>query len=133
LRPPADQLDLAARRAVQDRERSDQPHRGDLHPRPLRRVLGLEHVRNVPQRGDPGHPVRAPMSLAQGGLEKLVSVRGELFDTRRSRPSTGSGRAVLVWNWETGMIRKTMFAALLACAATPALAQNGPPPSPYAP
>ena len=31
------------------------------------------------------------------------------------------------------MIRKTMLAALLACAATPALAQGGPPPSPYAP
>jgi len=31
------------------------------------------------------------------------------------------------------MIRKTLLAGLLACAATPALAQNGPPPSPYAP
>ena len=31
------------------------------------------------------------------------------------------------------MIRKLLFAALLGCAATPALAQNGPPPSPYAP
>jgi hypothetical protein len=31
------------------------------------------------------------------------------------------------------MIRTTLVAALLACAATPALAQNGPPPSPYAP
>src|SRR6187549_586717 len=31
------------------------------------------------------------------------------------------------------MIRKTLLAGLLACAATPAMAQNGPPPSPYAP
>ena len=31
------------------------------------------------------------------------------------------------------MIRKTLLAGLLACAATPALAQGGPPPSPYAP
>jgi len=31
------------------------------------------------------------------------------------------------------MIRKTVLAGLLACAATPALAQNGPPPRPYAP
>ena len=31
------------------------------------------------------------------------------------------------------MLRKTLFAALLACLATPVLAQNGPPPSPYAP
>ena len=31
------------------------------------------------------------------------------------------------------MIKRTLLAALLACAATPALAQGGPPPSPYAP
>ena len=31
------------------------------------------------------------------------------------------------------MIRTTLLAGLLACAATPAMAQNGPPPSPYAP
>ncbi len=31
------------------------------------------------------------------------------------------------------MIRKTLLAGLLACAATPALAQGGPPPSPWAP
>jgi len=31
------------------------------------------------------------------------------------------------------MIKKTLLTALLACAATPALAQNGPPPSPFAP
>lgn len=31
------------------------------------------------------------------------------------------------------MMRTAIPAALLACAATPALAQNGPPPSPYAP
>ena len=31
------------------------------------------------------------------------------------------------------MIKKTLLAGLLACAATPALAQGGPPPSPYAP
>ena len=31
------------------------------------------------------------------------------------------------------MIRKVLLASLLACAATPALAQNGPPPSPYVP
>src|SRR5687768_12723227 len=31
------------------------------------------------------------------------------------------------------MIRKLFFAALVGCAATPALAQNAPPPSPYAP
>jgi len=31
------------------------------------------------------------------------------------------------------MIRKLFLAGLLACAATPALAQGGPPPSPYAP
>jgi len=31
------------------------------------------------------------------------------------------------------MIRIALLAGLLACAATPALAQNGPPPSPYAP
>jgi hypothetical protein len=31
------------------------------------------------------------------------------------------------------MIRTTLLGALLACAATPALAQNAPPPSPYAP
>ena len=31
------------------------------------------------------------------------------------------------------MIKKLLFTALLACAASPALAQNGPPPSPYAP
>jgi hypothetical protein len=31
------------------------------------------------------------------------------------------------------MIKKALLTALLACAATPALAQNGPPPSPYAP
>jgi len=31
------------------------------------------------------------------------------------------------------MIRTALLAGLLACAATPAMAQNGPPPSPYAP
>jgi len=31
------------------------------------------------------------------------------------------------------MIKKALLAGLLACAATPAIAQNGPPPSPYAP
>ena len=31
------------------------------------------------------------------------------------------------------MIRKLFFGALMLGAATPALAQNGPPPSPYAP
>lgn len=31
------------------------------------------------------------------------------------------------------MIRTALLAGLLACTATPALAQNGPPPSPYAP
>ena len=31
------------------------------------------------------------------------------------------------------MIKKTLLAGLLACAATPALAQGGPPPSPWAP
>ena len=31
------------------------------------------------------------------------------------------------------MIKKSLLTALLACAATPALAQNGPPPSPWAP
>lgn len=31
------------------------------------------------------------------------------------------------------MIKHALLAGLLACAATPALAQNGPPPSPYAP
>ena len=31
------------------------------------------------------------------------------------------------------MIRKLYLGALLACVATPALAQGGPPPSPYAP
>ena len=31
------------------------------------------------------------------------------------------------------MIRKLLLGALLTCAATPALAQNGPPPSPWAP
>jgi len=31
------------------------------------------------------------------------------------------------------MIKKAFLAALLACVAAPALAQNGPPPSPYAP
>src|SRR6478735_3247976 len=31
------------------------------------------------------------------------------------------------------MIKRTLLAGLLACAATPAMAQNGPPPSPYAP
>src|SRR6478735_12233068 len=52
----------------------------------------------------------------------------------RSRPSTGSGRAGLANGLGgIGMIRTALLAGLLACAATPALAQNGPPPSPYAP
>src|SRR5690606_31762708 len=36
-------------------------------------------------------------------------------------------------NWEGTMIRKALLAGFLASVATPALAQNGPPPSPWAP
>ena len=57
LRPPQHQLDLGVRRAVQDRAQPDPPDRGDLHPRAVRGVLGVGHLRAGDLGGAAGHPL----------------------------------------------------------------------------
>src|SRR6187402_1984869 len=71
------------------------------------------------------------------GTQESRSVRGEPVEPRE-RCASVLRQAQDERGWERdwgglGMIKKTLLAGLLACAATPALAQGGPPPSPYAP
>ena len=71
LRPRADQLDVAARRALQDRERPDSPRRGGLPSRALRDPVGLEHVRAGDVGVDPERPLMPLIRReAPGGVVK---------------------------------------------------------------
>ena len=78
LRPRQHQLDLAARRAVQDRERPDPPDRGGLPSRAVRHQLRLEHLRARTIGGAADHPLRSRArsgSLPAGAFSAWIERR----------------------------------------------------------
>src|SRR5690606_37614939 len=77
--------------------------------------------------------IRGPYGVCSGWSTYEMCRSEEIQDIRGVLRRLRANRAWEQKNWEGTMIRKALLAGFLASVATPALAQNGPPPSPWAP